>query len=284
MDQKAENSMTMPIELDAHPMDWLTYGKRKDAGGEKWAIYIDVEGFGTLLKSDDPNKVGRALQGLRRLTTALFNVAATAYPGRDPGNPFERLFMHQFGDGYLIWPDFCEDELERPILICVAIMRSLICAGIAIKTAISFGSLSDLFGIYGADIRNRVDNRGNARPGHGLMTFTPALGTALDNAYKLGSAMTGAQLVVDFRAIGQNELPTWLGWAPTTPTNSTWGIVDWVHGTSARLERFCQVSGLTCPNSQDTERHLESYMSLVPMPPEKWRQHTLASAGLNIIR
>ena len=155
-------------------------------------------------------------------------------------------------------------------------MRSLIVQGTAVKAAISKGSLSDVRGIYAAGIRNHVKD-GAARLGSGLMTLTPTLGTALSRAHKLGSALSGSQLIVDHKAIQPAELPDWLNWRQS---NSAWSSVDWVHGSSEKLKRLCQVSKLGCPASAHVEAALLDYMQLEPHPPEKWRALTLEMAGL----
>lgn len=264
-------------------MDWLTFKQRRRANHQGWAIYIDVEGFSKFLDTDSNEHVGRGLGGLQRLTTALWNIGALAYPGKDPGQPAERLFMHQFGDGYLIWPDSWEDTFDRPLMICVAVMRSLMVSGTAIKASISCGSLGDVLGVYAHEIKDQVED-GAARIGSGVMRFTQVLGTALSNAYKCGSRLRGAQLIVDHRAIPKKSFPSWLAWSSAAAgADDTWSAVDWVHGTSPQLERLCQVSKIRYPTPTEVETAVVSYMQMSPRPPKEWCELTIRSTNLSSV-
>ncbi len=262
------------------PMDWLTFQKRLKPF-EGWAIYADVEGFSNFMSLDDGHTINRGLIGLQRLTTALWKIGSLAYPGKDPAAPSERLFMHQFGDGYLVWPDSYEDQVERPLLICIALMRCLISQNIAIKATISTGSLSDMLGVFAHDIRDHIDRCGVARLGSGIMTFTPALGTAVSNAYKLGDRLRGAQLIVDHRAIARVELPSWLRWSTAPNTgNESWSALDWTHGTCPHLVELCRTADISCPDPANAQRALVNYMQVPPVPSPEWRESTLRVAGL----
>jgi hypothetical protein len=262
--------------ISSTPMDWLTFDQRKGENNQAWSIFIDVEGFSSLQNVQSTSEVSRGLNGLRLLTTELFKIGANAYPGKTFNAAAERLFMHQFGDGYLIWPCCWEDQVERPLLICIAIMRSLILSKVATKAAISYGSLSDQLFVYAHDIKEKPGfKHGRASIGNGLMTFTPALGTALINPYKLSNKLKGAQLIVDYNAIAPPLLPAWLSHRTPRESDGSWGVVDWVHGTSEQLEFLCEAAQIACPSPSETERALREYMELEPRPKCAWRDATL---------
>jgi hypothetical protein len=90
----------------------------------RWSIYIDVEGFSESYRF----RQGRATQALRELMEALFLVASKKFPTAP-----ERLFIHQFGDGFVVVSDFMEVSPQRPIAICLVVMRHLIGRGVATK-------------------------------------------------------------------------------------------------------------------------------------------------------
>lgn len=79
---------------------------------KSWAIYIDIEGFSKIFVKISPV---RAISLLGKLMSSIYLIGDKIYP-----NDSERLFAHQFGDGFLIVSDFPEKNLERPIAISIA--------------------------------------------------------------------------------------------------------------------------------------------------------------------
>ena len=63
----------------------------------RWSIYIDVEGFSEIYRL----RQGRAIQALGEVMETLFLVASKKFPTAP-----ERLFIHQFGDGFVVVSDF----------------------------------------------------------------------------------------------------------------------------------------------------------------------------------
>jgi hypothetical protein len=70
-----------------------------------WSIYIDVEGFSEIYRL----RQGRAIQALGELLEALFLIASKKFPATP-----ERLFIHQFGDGFVVVSDFIEPNPQTP--------------------------------------------------------------------------------------------------------------------------------------------------------------------------
>ena len=105
---------------------------------DSWAIHIDVEGFA--VKWDDTMEAFRSLntlmQGIYWLGDRVFT------------NTLNRLFAHQFGDGFLITSSYREESLDRAVLIAIALMRHGLDNGAMFKSAISEGQISDIQGCY----------------------------------------------------------------------------------------------------------------------------------------
>lgn len=76
-----------------------------------WSISIDIEGFSTLWPRGN-----KAILGLRALMDSIYRVGTHGF--HDDG---DRLFAHQFGDGFIIVDDFHEAALDH----CAAIGVSL---------------------------------------------------------------------------------------------------------------------------------------------------------------
>ena len=86
---------------------------------DRWAIYIDISGFGALWEQGD-----KALWSLGQLMLAIFRIGRRCYP-----EPPDRLFAHQLGDGFVVVSDFHEPCLERCTAIAVALMRHVAASG-----------------------------------------------------------------------------------------------------------------------------------------------------------
>ncbi|MBA4090240.1 MAG: hypothetical protein C0494_06570 [Sphingobium sp.] len=98
---------------------------------KRWSIWIDIEGFSTLWERGN-----KAVFGLNALMEGIYRIGSDVY--HDDG---ERLFAHQFGDGFIIVADFHESELDRCTAIAVALMRHVSRAGCLARAAIAEGSL-----------------------------------------------------------------------------------------------------------------------------------------------
>lgn len=85
----------------------------------RWSIWIDIEGFGKLWETGP-----LALQGLRALTSGIYAIGSRVYAGDG-----ERIFAHQFGDGFVIVSDFHETALDRCVAIAVVLMRHVARSG-----------------------------------------------------------------------------------------------------------------------------------------------------------
>lgn len=158
----------------------------------RWGLFIDIDGFSVRYKQNQTN----ALLTLGRLSGDLFRI----------GKYFceeKCLFIHQFGDGFLVLSDFPEDSLNRPLSIAIALMQSMLlwgCEGGGVcRVAISTGDFSDVSGCLPPEIQeDKSFNHHSVRLGGGLMTFIPVMGSALINPYKLQSkGPKGPLLLVD---------------------------------------------------------------------------------------
>ena len=84
---------------------------------DRWSIWIDVEGFAPRYNENSC----QAILFLNELMASLYRIGTHVF-----SEPPDRLFIHQFGDGFIIVSDFPEKEPTRPINICMAIMRHLL--------------------------------------------------------------------------------------------------------------------------------------------------------------
>ena len=96
----------------------------------RWSIWVDVEGFAAIYQKDE----GRAMRGLGDLMEVLYRVGSSIF-SQTP----DRLFVHHFGDGFVVVSDFAEDAPDRPIALAIAMTRHLLLRGMIVKCAISSG-------------------------------------------------------------------------------------------------------------------------------------------------
>lgn len=78
---------------------------------KQWSLWIDLEGFSHFCIS---GQEGRILKLLSLLMLDLYKIGTKIYP--DESN---RLFIYQFGDGFIINPYLGDSTLERPISIAI---------------------------------------------------------------------------------------------------------------------------------------------------------------------
>jgi hypothetical protein len=96
---------------------------------------VDIEGLSDLYRRHE----SCAIHFLGALMETLYYVASRAFCGDD-----ERLFIHQFGDGFVVVSDFPKDSPKRPVAISMAVMRHLLCRGTASKASIPGGKFEDI--------------------------------------------------------------------------------------------------------------------------------------------
>lgn len=161
---------------------------------DRWGISIDVEGFSANYEHSEERKTF-AICALGELMDAVYRIGSLCFPGTSEKNYSERLFAHQFGDGFIVCSDYPEPDASRAIAISIAILRHLILKGVAAKAAISTGDLSGIKGCYPQPMCDASEDRLDL--GMGLMTIIPVMGTALTKAHKLGASHKGAVLVVE---------------------------------------------------------------------------------------
>lgn len=144
---------------------------------EPWAMYIDEEGFAH--HWDDTIS---AFRGLNALMEAICRIGRNVYP-----DEVDRLFCHQFGDGFLIGSDFHETDLSRATLIGIAILRHVLAAGRVARGSLAEGNISDISGCYPKEIRDEPD-RSRVPLGAGLLTTSSVLGEGLLRSVGVGKS------------------------------------------------------------------------------------------------
>ena len=210
----------------------------------RWSIYIDVEGFSEIYKRRQRD----AILALGELMEALFFVASKKFSTAP-----ERLFMHQFGDGFVVVSDFIEPTPQRPIAICLAIMRHLIGRGVATKAAISGGDFADISSCYPERVLAASQDRRHVNIGEGVMTIIPVMGMALIAPYKLANRRSGAVLLLDSTIFV--SLPIGVIAQPGSPA-----VIDWIHSVFPLVTEVAKTAGLVTPDASVTEAHLQSYI------------------------
>ena len=144
----------------------------------RWSIWIDIEGFSTLW-----NDERAAVRALGHLMEGILQIGETIFPGDS-----ERIWAHQFGDGFVIVSEFHEPDLERCAAIAVSLMRQVARAGFMARAAIAEGDYADVAGLWPRSIREAQERAGSSSSiglGSGVMTLLSTMGTALIRAKKL---------------------------------------------------------------------------------------------------
>lgn len=235
----------------------------------RWGISIDIEGFSKNYEYNEERKTF-AILALSELMGAIVNIGRACYPGNPDNNFSDRLFVHQFGDGFIICSDFPEKDASRAISIATALMRHMIMKGFATKTAISSGDMSDIKGCYPKSVRERQDGRVDL--GMGVMTVIPLMGTALTKAHKLSSTHKGAILIID-------EDLVHLGLPKGIAIKSGKNCIDWINSYLPEVDKITSKSGMMHSDPRTLTLKLEEYCRIEPTPPSAWVEATFVTIG-----
>jgi hypothetical protein len=234
---------------------------------ERWSIYIDIEGFGALWEKND-----RALRALGELMRGIFRLAHRCYPCEP-----QRLFAHQFGDGFIVLSDFHEESLERCAAIAVTLMRHVAAHSCFARAAIAEGEWSDIQGCYPNEVLSSLEGDHTIGLHMGIMTIIPVMGTALIRAVALGKrAPKGPLLIVESSKMRRLGATT----PCTTIPNSDLISIDWVHMESALVTDLKTKTSLSAPSAAALENMLKGYCTINEAP-EEWRKGVSDYLGLS---
>lgn len=198
---------------------------------DRWALYIDIEGFGHVWDEVNPEQ---AIKSLRHLIEAIFIIGRLCYP-----NDSKRLFAHQIGDGFFVLSDFHEDNLERAITIAVAIMRHVSESGLFARAAIAEGDNADITSCYPEEVLEHAvkGTKCISLSGGGLMTLFSVMGTALIRAHELAQkSPQGPLLIIEASKI--KRIPEHIPFRLTIHKGKRLLIVDWIHIKSDLLSNI----------------------------------------------
>jgi hypothetical protein len=235
----------------------------------RWGISIDVEGFSKNYEYSEERKTFATL-ALAELMQAIINIGRVCYPGNLNENFSDRLFVHQFGDGFIICSDFPEKDASRAISIATALMRHMVLKGFATKAAISSGDMSDIKGCYPKPVRETQDERVDL--GMGLMTVISVMGTALTKAHKLSCTHKGAVLILDKNLAG-------LGLPEGIVIKSGSKCIDWINSCLPAADEIAKKTGMLLGSPKTIVEKLDEYCRIEPTPPDAWIKATLETVG-----
>jgi hypothetical protein len=224
--------------------------------GTRWSIWIDIEGFSQIWTDGT-----RGQHGINALITGIYAIGSKCYP--DPG---QRLFVHQFGDGFLIISDFEEHQLDRCAAIAIILMRHVAKHDCLACAAIAEGEFGDFSGCWPEHIRDAMaqsDRSNGVYMGLGLMTLLPVMGTALINANKLDSRnkMKGAILTIETQNL--SRVSNSFSFMPI-PGQCEISSLSWIHCDSPLIAEIASLSQLELPSCNETESLVRNYFNEFP--------------------
>lgn len=234
---------------------------------EKWAIHIDIEGFGSIYGKKD-----QAMHSLRALMDGIYRIGSNSY-----SEFHNRLFAHQTGDGFIIVSDLANQTLERPICIAIALMRHLLLIGGVGKSTIAKGDLADIMGCYPQHILDAKDIHNRVRLGSGIMTLSSVMGTALIRAVGVDKDSPSGSLLLVRQSL-QEYLPENL--QITKIANCDLFSIDWIHTESDHIDLIKNEAGLKSTNTAELEQRIKTYMQSYELK-SKWMDNTQKYLSLN---
>lgn len=224
---------------------------------DRWALYLDVEGFGS--KWDETTM--DAFRGINTLMECIFRIGTRCYP-----EPPNRIFAHQFGDGFLVASDFHEVALDRAALIGVALLRQMLAIGETAKCALDEGETSDIANCYPDCIRSQY-NQGHISLGAGLMTITPIMGSGLIRTSSIHKKVSGPLLLMR-RALSERLSATFMR---TDIPESELMSVNWLQGEPVGLDILQRRANLSQAGESERLARLRQYIVESPGLSLNWR-------------
>jgi hypothetical protein len=211
---------------------------------------------------------------LGELMRGIFRLGCHCFP-----NPPDRLFAHQFGDGFLVISDFHEESLERCVCVAVALMRHVAASGRFCRASIDEGEVSDIQGCYPKEVRKAMERDLTVRLESGLMTINPVMGNALIRTVSVAKAAPRGPLLVARRRHAE-RFGTDVTTAPLADPELV--SIDWVHMTSPLLSHYQATGGLLAPTASELEARLNAYCEEHRLP-EEWAANARSLLGLKAI-
>ena len=233
---------------------------------DRWSIYLDIEGFGALWESEDH----RVIWSLGELMRAILRIGRRCYPDVP-----ERLFAHQFGDGFIVVSDHHEKSLERCVTIAVAIMRHVAASGRFVRGAIGEGEMSDISGCYPKEVLGFLEDDHTICLEAGLMTITPVMGSALIRAVRTDKAAPRGPLLNIETSHTERLGPS----VTVTKITSSLSSIDWVHTESDLLSTLQKRASLSSPSPNELEITLREYCCSQRVP-EEWKNNVHRLLGV----
>lgn len=232
---------------------------------KRWAIYIDIEGFGALCKIEGSE--WQAFQALGALAEGILLIGQRCYP-----NTPDRLFAHQTGDGFIVVGEFGENDINLPVGIAISLQRHIAGSGLFSKASISHGAFADMRSCYPAAIQNAVDEHGLIAMGDGVMTIFPVMGTAMINAVEVAKRSPSGPLL----SISSSEIEPLPEGVVTkvyseSEAMSPIVIIDWVHSHVALADEIALKAGLRNQSPRELENTLRLYCEMHNGLPTKWK-------------
>lgn len=212
----------------------------------RWAIYIDLEGFGNLY-----DKENLILLSLGELMEGIFRVGCQCFP-ESP----DRLFAHQLGDGFVIVSDFPEDTLDRPIAIALALLRHVAHSGRFAKATIAEGQFADIQSCYPSVVIKAAGSDRRVSLGAGVMTLFPVMGTALIRAFLVAKNCPSGPLLA-VAAAERQRLPDGLVIHEVPSRDIV--VVDWIHSQNELATEIAKKAGLNKPHMSTIAELLSKY-------------------------
>ncbi|WP_141246963.1 hypothetical protein [Halomonas salipaludis] len=233
---------------------------------KRWSIYIDIEGFGARY-----DQTMAALLPLNALMEGIYLVGSKKYD-----DDVNRLFAHQFGDGFVIVSCFEEEKLDRATSIAIALMRHVLASGGLAKASISEGGFSD---IKSCNPKPVTDNEhdGIVSIGGGLMTIIPVMGTALINAVSVDKrSPSGSLLTID----STNKDRISFNFQSNGIENNLHSI-NWLIGEHDLVNEILAESGLKIQPEEERVKTLKKYIKDNKLKPN-WIRTTCFEQNISI--
>ena len=221
----------------------------------RWCIYIDIEGFSNIHRMNN----SRAEILLGYLVETIWILGSKVFH-----DPQDRLFIHQYGDGFAIVSDHDEEDLTRAVNIGVFIMQRILSLGGVARAGMSEGKYGDILGMYPTSVENEASRifqetgcSGGHSVGSGIMNINQTMGSSFINSVSVAKAKRKGPLFLTDIVLGDRLHKTEASFVDTI-----WGVceINWLQYASPGLDAIFLETGIDKPSIDDLSRTLRSYL------------------------
>lgn len=201
---------------------------------------------------------------------------------RFTGKPADRLFAHQFSDGFLLLQDDWRPTIDRSLAIAIGLMRYLLNWGFVGRAGIATGDFSDISSLFEI-VQEEANHHVQRAEPDGVMTTASVMGDALINAYNVQTNDLSGPLLFVHPALRDRISDQQLC---TQEDSSKRLVIDWFRSDVPSLDEVLSILEIKWHTTETLTNNLRAHVNAHPSLSASWKEnaHLLINNELKPLR